>query len=164
MPNSNSIEHSGLKEVDSKENCLADKHVKDEMMLEEYMPETSFKNSSLSEELLECLESSIKGSTMPLPQDADHRDIDIKNCPEGVAQDITEQFESPVKAVTHKSQLSQSKSPGLCSLAAQTQTPSKAVANTSIDSLVDAAELDNLLDGVEWSPMITCPDNLHSSR
>ena len=164
MPNSNSIEHSGLKGVDSKENCLADKHVKDEMMLEEYMPETSFKNSSLSEELLECLESSIKGSTMPLPQDTDHRDIDFKNCPEGVAQDITEQFESPVKAVTHKSQLSQSKSPGLCSLAAQTQTPSKAVANTSIDSLVDAAELDNLLDGVEWSPMITCPDNLHSSR
>ena len=164
MPNINSIEHSGLKGVDFKENCLADKHVKDEIMLEGYMLATSFKNSPLSEELLECLESSIKGSTMPLPQETDHREIDVKNCPEGVAQDITEQFKSPVKAVTHKSQLCQSKSPGFHSLAAQTQTPSKDVANTSIDSLVDAAELDNLLDGVEWSPMITCPDNLHSSR
>ena len=148
MPNSNPIEHSGPKGVDSRENCPSDKHVKDETMLEGYMLETSFKNSPLSEELLECLESSIKGSTMPLPQETDHSEIDIKNCPEGVAQDITEQF----------------KSPGFCSLAAQTQTPSKDVANTSIDSLVDAAELDNLLDGVEWSPMITCPDNLHSSR
>lgn len=164
MPNSNSIEHSEPKGVDSKENCLTDERVEDRMMLEEYVQETSFKNSSLSEELLECLEPSIKGSRMPLPQEIDCSEIDIKNFPEDVPQDITEQFKSPVKVVTHKCQLPQSNSPGLCSLAVQTQTPSKAVANTSIDSLVDAAELDNLLDGVEWSPMITCPDNLHSSR
>ena len=162
MPTSNSIEHSGPEGVDSKENCLADKCVEDKVMLEEYMLDTSFKNSSLNEELLECLESTIKGSTMPLPQESDHSKIDIKKCPEDVAQDITEQFKSPVKAVTQKSQLSQSKSPGL--LVVQTQTPSKSVANTSIDSLVDVAELDNLLDGVEWSPMISCPDNLHGSR
>ena len=125
MPTRNSIEHSGPEGVDSKENGLADKCVEDKVMLEEYMLETSFKNSALNEELLECLESTIKGSTMLLPQESDCSETDIKKCPKDVAQDITEQFKTPVKAVTQKSQLSQSKSPGLCSLVVQTQTPSK---------------------------------------
>ena len=160
IPSSNSIEQLGQKALDSK-----DKHVEDKRILEEYMLDTSLENSSLNEELLECLELSVKGSIVPIPQEIDRSEIDIKKCPAHVADDITEQLKSPVKAVVHKSGLSQSKSPGLCNLAVQTQlTPSKAAANTSIDSLVDAAELDNLLDGVEWSPMISCPDNLQSSR
>ena len=158
IPSSNSIEQLGQKALDSK-----DKRVEDKRILEEYMLDTSLENSSLNEELLECLELSVKGSTVPIPQEIDCSEIDIKKCPADVADDITEQFKSPVKALVQKSGLSQSKLPGLCNLAVQTQTPSKAAANTSIDSLVDAAELDNLLDGVEWSPMISCPDNLQSS-
>lgn len=164
MPSSKSVEKLEQRALDSKEKCLTDKHVEDKRILEEYMLDTSLENSSLNEELLECLESSVKGSMVPIPQEIDHSEIDIKKCSADIAEEITEQFKSPVKAVVHKSGLSQSKSPGLCNLAVQTQTSSNAAANTSIDSVVDAAELDNLLDGVEWSPMITCPDNLHSSR
>ena len=161
VPSSNSVELLGQEALDSKEKCLTEKCVEDKRMLEEYMLDTSLENSSLNEELLECLESSAKGSTVLIPQEIDRIGINIKKCPADVVEDITEQFKSPV---VHKSGLSQSISPGLCNLTVQTQTPSKAAANTSIDSLVDAAELDNLLDGVEWSPMINCPDNLHSSR
>ena len=159
MPSSDSVELLGLKAVDSKQIYLTGKHVEDKSIIEEYMLDTSLENSSLNEELLECLESSVKGNIGSIPQDIDHSETDV-------AEDITEQFKSPVKAMIHKSQLQQSKSPGLpvCHSAVQTQTPSKAAANTSIDSLADMAEFDNLLDGVEWSPMISCPDNLHSSR
>ena len=164
MPSSNSVVLLGQEALYSKEKCLTEKCVENKRMLEEYMRDTSLENSSLNEELLECLESSAKGSTVLIPQEIDRIGINIKKCPADVVEDITEQFKSPVKAVVHKSGLSQSISPGLCNLTVQTQTPSKAAANTSIDSLVDAAELDNLLDGVEWSPMINCPDNLHISR
>lgn len=165
MPRRDSIEQLQQKATDSKATCLTlDKHVEDKKIPEEYMLDTSLENSSLNEELLECLESSVKGNLVSIPQDIEHSETDIDQCPADLPEYITEQFKSPVKSVVHKSQLQQSKSPGLCHLAVQTQTPSKADANTSIDSLADMAEFDNLLDGVEWSPMISCPDNLHSSR
>lgn len=166
MLSSNNVEQlSAQQALDCKQNYLIDKHVEDKSMIEEYMLDTSLENCSLNKELLECLESSVKGNLVQIPQEIDRNESDFEKCSADIAEDITEQFKSPAKAMVHKSQLSQSKSPGLCNLAVQTQTPSKAaVANTSIDSLVDMAELDNLLDGVEWSPMISCPDNLHSSR
>lgn len=165
MPSSHFIEQLQQKATDSKVTCLTlDKHVEDKKIPEESMLDTSLENSSLNEELLECLESSVNGNLVPIPQDIEHRETDIEQCPADVPEYITERFKSPVKSVVHKSQLRQSISPGLCHLAVQAQTPSKADANTSSDSLADMAEFDNLLDGVEWSPMISCPDNLHSSR
>lgn len=164
MPSSDSTGQLWQKTTDSKVTCLTDKHVEDKKILEEYMLDTSLENSSLNEELLECLESSVKANLVPIPQDIEHSETDIEQCPADVPEYITERFKSPVKPVVHKSPLQQSKSPGLYHVAVQTQTPSKTDANTSIDSLADMAEFDNLLDGVEWSPMISCPDNLHSSR
>ena len=164
MPSSNSVELLGQTAVGSKQIYLTGKHVGDKSIIEEYMLDSCLENSSLNEELLECLESSVKGNIGSVPQNIDDSETDIEECQADVAEDISEQF--PVEAVILKSQLQQCKSPGLtvCHLAVQTQTPSKAAANTSIDSLADVAEFDNLLDGVEWSPMISCPDNLHSSR
>lgn len=161
VQNSNSVEHLGQQTIDSKQHFLKDNHVEDKSMIEEYMLDTSLENCLLNEELMECLESSVKGNLVPNHQEMiiDHNKTGTKE----VAQDITEQFKSPIKSRVHKS-LPQSASPGLSLLPVKLETPSKASANTSIDSLVDAAELDSLLDGVEWSPMISCPDNLHSSR
>lgn len=160
MQSSNSVEHLGQRTSDSKQHFLKDNHVEDKSILEDYMLDTSLENCLLNDELMECLESSVKGNVVPNHQEMiiDHSKTTI-----GTAQDITEQFKSPIKSNIHKS-LPQSTSPGLSNLPVQTKTPSKALANTSMDSLVDAAELDNLLDGVEWSPMISCPDNLHSAR
>ena len=165
MQNGNSAEHLSQQTIDSKQHLLKDNHVEDKGMLEEYILDTSLENSLLNEELMECLESSVNGNVIPNHQEmiTDHNKTDKKKFTEEEAHDVIEQFKSPVKSTLRKS-LPQSTSPVLSSLSGQTQTPSKVLGNTSIDSLVDAAELDNLLDGVEWSPMVSCPDNLYSSR
>ena len=60
------------------------------------------------------------------------------------------QFDSPVKSgVTVEKNSS-------------VQTPvSKAMLNNSVDSIADNVELESLLDGVEWSPLVTLPDCQH---
>ncbi|XP_078361987.1 DNA replication ATP-dependent helicase/nuclease DNA2-like isoform X2 [Oculina patagonica] len=164
MQSSNSVEHLSQQALDSKQHLLKDNRVEDKSIIEEYMLDTSLENCLLNEESMECLESSVKGNLVPNRQEMsiDHISTDIETAAIEVAQDITEQFKSPIKSNIHKSLL-QSSSPGISNLPVQTKTPSKALANTSMDSLADAAELDNLLDGVEWSPMISCPENLHSA-
>lgn len=157
MANSNAVEHLGHQALDSKQHDLKDNYVEDKSMIEGYTLDTSLENCSLNEELLECLESSVKGNVALVREEMDHEKYTTG------AKEVIEQFKSPIKSTIHPS-LPHSTSPGLSDLALQTQTPSKAAANTSMDSLVDAVELDCLLDGVEWSPMVSCPKTLHTSR
>ena len=130
-------------------------------MMEEYVMDTSVENCSLNEKLLESLQSVDEAEWNDEEiMTVDHNENDIGNCVAKATKPRNERFKTPVKSKTHQS-LEINTSTELNNLSSQ-QTPLKAM-NTSVDSLVDAAELDSLLDGVEWSPMISSSEKQHIS-
>ena len=136
-------------------------------MIEEYMMDTSLANSPLNEKLLESLQSIDIEKWNHEEMIVDNNQNDIGECGATATEKRNEQVKSPDKKENHqnsgiKFNAGTNSGVELKSYVSQ-QTPSK-VMNTSVDSLVDAAELESLLDGVEWSPMISIPDNQHSSR
>ena len=163
MHNNKPVENLGHQASDSKPYDQTNHQVENKTMIEEYTLDTSLENCSLDEKLLECLESPLNGNLAHpnICEKTDHGDVE--KCTTDVKRDTNKQFKTPVKSMSHEI-LPQSTSPLCNNFTAQMQTPSKAVTNTSMDSLVDAVELDNLLDGVEWSPMVSCPENRHISR
>lgn len=130
------------------------------------MMDTSLADSPLNEKLLESLQSIIdKEKWNQEEMIVDNNENDIGECVTTATEKRDEQVKSPDKKENHQNfgiNAGTNSGVELKSHVSQ-QTPSK-VMNTSVDSLVDAAELESLLDGVEWSPMISIPDNQHSSR
>ena len=155
-------EHLGHQVLDSEQCYLRDNYSENRSMIEEYTMDTSLENCLLNEKLLESLQS-IDG----LEEDKDkmvidHSENDPGKCSTKTLNERYQQFNSPVKSESHRNQsLVSSTSLEFKSLKTP---PSKIVMNTSVDSLVDATGLDSLLDGVEWSPMISCPENHQITR
>lgn len=140
-------------------------HTEDKNMIEEYMMDTSLANSPLNEKLLESLQSIDIEKWNHEEMIVDNNQNDIGECGATATEKRKEQVKSPDKKENHQNfgiNAGTNSGVELKSYVSQ-QTPSK-VMNTSVDSLVDAAELESLLDGVEWSPMISIPDNQRSSR
>lgn len=134
-------------------------------MIEEYIMDTSLANSPLNEKLLESLQSIDIEKWNHEEMIVDNNQNDIGECGATATEKRNEQVKSPDKKENHQNfgiNACTNSGVELKSYVSQ-QTPSK-VMNTSVDSLVDAAELESLLDGVEWSPMISIPDNQRSSR
>lgn len=120
-------------------------YVEDRFLMKEYFMDTCLENSFPNAMLVEsqescgepkgtCEESVVEGGEYAMNESVHGK----------------RQFDSPVKsgvAVEKNSSV---------------QTPvSKAMLNNSVDSIADNVELESLLDGVEWSPMVTFPDHQH---
>ena len=149
----------------SEQYITTNNHTEDKNMIEEYMMDTSFANSPLNEKLLESLQSIDIEKWNHEEMIVDNNQNDIWECGATATEKRNEQVKSPDKKENHQNfgiNAGTNSGVELKSYVSQ-QTPSK-VMNTSVDSLVDAAELESLLDGVEWSPMISIPDNQRSSR
>lgn len=134
-------------------------HTEDKNMIEEYMMDISFANSPLNEKLLD------KEKWNQEEMIVDNNENDIGECGATATEKRDKRVKSPDKKENHQNfGINAGTNSGVELKSSLSQkTPSK-VMNTSVDSLVDAAELESLLDGVEWSPMISIPDNQHSSR
>ena len=149
----------------SEQYITTNNHTEDKNMIEEYMMDTSLADSPLNEKLLESLQSIDIEKWNHKEMIVDNNQNDIGECGATATEKRNEQVKSPDKKENHQNfgiNAGTNSGVELKSYVSQ-QTPSK-VMNTSVDSLVDAAELESLLDGVEWSPMISIPDNQHSSR
>ncbi|CAH3161793.1 unnamed protein product [Porites lobata] len=148
----------------SEQYITTNNHTEDKNMIEEYMMDTSLADSPLNEKLLESLQSIDIEKWNHKEMIVDNNQNDIGECGATATEKRNEQVKSPDEKENHQNfgiNASTNSGVELKSYVSQ-QTPSK-VMNTSVDSLVDAAELESLLDGVEWSPMISIPDNQHSS-
>lgn len=149
----------------SEQYITTNNRTEDKNMIEEYMMDTSLANSPLNEKLLESLQSIDIEKWNHEEMIVDNNQNDIGECGATATEKRNEQVKSPDKKENHQNfgiNAGTNSGVELKSYVSQ-QTPSK-VMNTSVDSLVDAAELESLLDGVEWSPMISIPDNQRSSR
>ena len=149
----------------SEQYITTNNHTEDKNMIEEYIMDTSLANSPLNEKLLESLQSIDIEKWNHEEMIVDNNQNDIGECGATATEKRNEQVKSPDKKENHQNfgiNAGTNSGVELKSYVSQ-QTPSK-VMNTSVDSLVDAAELESLLDGVEWSPMISIPDNQRSSR
>ena len=150
----------------SEQYITTNNRTEDKNMIEEYMMDTSLANSPLNEKLLESLQSIDIEKWNHEEMIVDNNQNDIGECGATATEKRNEQVKSPDKKENHQNfginAGTNYSGVELKSYVSQ-QTPSK-VMNTSVDSLVDAAELESLLDGVEWSPMISIPDNQRSSR
>ena len=149
----------------SEQYITTNNHTEDKNMIEEYIMDTSLANSPLNEKLLESLQSIDIEKWNHKEMIVDNNQNDIGECGATATEKRNEQVKSPDKKENHQNfgiNAGTNSGVELKSYVSQ-QTPSK-VMNTSVDSLVDAAELESLLDGVEWSPMISIPDNQRSSR
>lgn len=149
----------------SEQYITTNNRTEDKNMIEEYMMDTSLANSPLNEKLLESLQSIDIEKWNHKEMIVDNNQNDIGECGATATEKRNEQVKSPDKKENHQNfgiNAGTNSGVELKSYVSQ-QTPSK-VMNTSVDSLVDAAELESLLDGVEWSPMISIPDNQRSSR
>lgn len=123
-------------------------YVEDRSLMKEYFMDTCLENSLPNAMLVErpescgepkrnCKESTIEDNEYELKKYAVNESVHGKR-----------QFDSPVKSVPAMETNSSAQTP-----------PSKALLNNSVDSIADNVELESLLDGVEWSPLVTFPDN-----
>lgn len=129
--------------------------VDNKSILEKYTMDKTLGNFCLEEKSVESIQSFDEAKVNDEKMIIDHNESDFGKHIANAARQISEQFNSPVK---DDRPMETGTSLGVNNVQAQTP-PSKTVMNTSVDSLADMVDIDNLLDGVEWSPVISCPEN-----
>lgn len=158
-------ENEGQQAVDHEQYHLANHWVENKNVMKQYTLDTSIGNCSLDEKLLECEElfDERNHGEFYSCTNTNYGTEEMEKCDSNVGGDLKNQFRTPNKSQSHQI-VQPVKSPPCNNLSGQLLTPTRADGNTSVDSLADAMELDNLLDGVKWSPMVSFPETFHISR